>query len=172
MKNRKFSKKNDKEKNTIIEIRKEILIMLRGLSKDLDRELYNSAERTKINEEVKEIALLIRDKDMYTKRMKNLQPLSKEEKYVKDDLIRETRKKVRALLKLKIDAIVPGQYDQEELSIVYDEIEGAKQLVYEKDRLIIHKSKKDEENDRPKVNPHLAKYFKKNLNQDSEYPEM
>ena len=173
MKNRKFTKKNDKKINTIIEIRKEILVMLRDLSKDLDRELYNSDERKKINQEVKEIALLIKDKDMYTRKMENLQPLSKEEMYVKDDLIRETRKKVRSLLRLKIDVIVPGQYDSEELPIVYSEIEDAKRLVYEKDRLIIHEKPDHSDNDPgPKVNPHINKFFKMNDNQEPENPEI
>lgn len=173
MKNKKFSKNNDKKVNTIIEIRKEIFTLLRDLSEDLDRELYNSDERKKINQEVKEIALLIKDKDMYIRKMENLQPLSKKEMYVKDDLIRETRKKVGALLKSKIDVIVPGQYDSVELPIVCSEIEDAKRLVYEKDRLIIHKKPDYSDSDsEPKVNPYLNKYFKMNNNQDLEGPEI
>lgn len=165
MKNKKFSKKNDKEVNTIIEIRKEILVMLRDLSKDLDRELYNSEERAKIHQEVMEIARLIKDKDMFMRRMEHLEPTTKEEMYVKDNLIRETRKKVRALLRLKIDSIVAGQYDRDELVIVLNEIEGAKELVYEKDRLIIPKKPEQEDsNSKPKVNLHINKFFKMSNN--------
>ena len=169
MKNRKFSKKNEKEINTIIEIRKEILEMLRDFSNDLDRELYDSSERSRINQEVKEIALLIKDKDSYMKKMEVLAPLSREEMYVKDDLIRDTRKKVKRLLKLKLDVIVPGQYDRVELPIIFDEIEQAMNLLYEKDRLIVHKNK---DKNKPQVNPHLEKFFKTNLNQDLGGPEI
>lgn len=167
MKNKKFSKKNDKEVNTKIEIRKEILVLLRDFSKDLDRELYNSNERLKIHDEVKEIASLIKDKDMFMRRVECLEPLTKEEMYVKDDLIRETRKKVRALLRLKIDSIVAGQYDSEEFKIVFNEVEEAKQLIYEKDRLIIPKKPDYSDSDSAKKrNSHVKKYFNMDNNLD------
>lgn len=163
MKDRKFNKHNrDKRINTIIEIRSEILTMLRDLGKDLDNGLYASNQRDEIRQEIKEIAQMVRNKDGYMERIKELKPISKNERKINTDLITETRKKAIALLKLKRDNIVATQYDSEELEIIEKEIEETKLLIKEKDRFIIRaKSKLEKDEKVKKRNPYLSKYFKR-----------
>ena len=72
MGNRKFSKSNkEKRVNTIIEIRKEILEMLRDLNTDLGWEVTNPEDRAKIDNEVREIAKIISSKDAYMEKAHN-----------------------------------------------------------------------------------------------------
>lgn len=156
----KFSENNkDKRTNTIIEIRKEILTILRDIGDDLNRELSNFEEQKKISKEVKQIAKLIRDKDMYMKKASDLEKLSKKEMYVKDDLIRETRNRAKILFELNFYNLNVEKYDSEELEIIFNEIEEAKYLLYEKDRLIEPENKEIEKEIRVPTNPHLKKFF-------------
>lgn len=162
MKNKKFSRHNkDKKVNTIIEIRKEILTTLRDLSEDLDRELFNSKERTKIRRDVREVAEMIRDKDRYMNKVNELDVIPKNELVPHDKLLRDTRRKIKVMLKYKLGAIVSNQYDVEELEIVEQEIYDAMRLIDEKDRLVIRRRCcVNTEDNEMWVNPHLKKHFK------------
>ena len=161
MKNRKFSKKNkDKKIHTIIEVRKEILTMLRDISIDVASELSESSGKDKVLLDVKEIAEMIKDKDRYIDKVNELEVIPKSQKYVKDSLIRETRERIKKLLKNKLDSIVATQYDAEELVIVQKEIGDARHLVDEKDRLVIRcKRSINAKKNSTGVNPYLKKYF-------------
>lgn len=162
MGNSKYSKDNkNKILNTLIEIRKEILTMLHGLGKDLDRELYNTTEQSRIRQEVKEIAEMVRDKDKYMDKAELLEPLGKNKMINTDILINETRKKVKALLKYIRDNIVATQYDPEEFKVVEKELEDVKYLVDVKDRILRSRNLRIVDGDIVKrQNPYLRKYFK------------
>ncbi len=160
MKNRKFNKHNrEKKVNTIIEIRTEILKLIREFGDDLDRELYDSEDRKFINEEVKQIAKMVRDKDSLVQKANNLPKISKNDREKNDELTEETRMKIVTLLRKKRDSIVVGQYDAEELEIVDRELLEMQYLIKEKDRLVPHLNPKTKEVKQPKVNPYLSKYF-------------
>mgnify|MGYP007101902445 CR=1 FL=1 len=161
MKNKKFSKHNkDKRINTIIEIRKEVLEAIQFKYNNLDFGKYNEEDRKNIRKELREIAELVRDKDIVVEQLEDFESAVRANKNEKVDLIGETRKQVIKMLHFKRDSIIATQYDQEELGIVHQELKEMEDMVIEKDRLFGCSQQKGQcKAENKKRNAHLNKYF-------------
>lgn len=162
MKSRKFSIDNsDKKVNTIIEIRKEILIELHNLCEDIDDEKYGVRGKVLARQEIKSIAEMVRDKDKLMKRAGSLYKISQRDRKKVDPFIKTIRLSAISALKHKKESIVATQYDTEELEIVYRELDESETLILEKDRLIDVREKGTSEKEQGrKQNPFISKYFK------------
>lgn len=162
MKNKKVCRCNKyKETNTIIEIRKEMLEMMRGFIDDLDsKHSINSQEKSLIKAEVMQIAEMIRDKDKLMLKLEDLSIQDKKDRKVDNETIKETRKKIIESLRKKKDSIIATQYDSEELEIVENELGDVEKLIVEKDRLLVKPSLESKKDKKSKINPHLKSFFK------------
>jgi len=162
MKNKKVCRCNKyKKTNTIIEIRKEMLEIMREFIDDLDnKHSINSQEKSLIMAEVMQIAEMIRDKDKLMPKLEDLSIQDKKNRKVDNETIKETRKKIIESLRKKKDSIIATQYDSEELEIVENELGDVEKLIVEKDRLLVKPSLESEKDKKSKINPHLKRFFK------------
>ena len=170
MKNKKICRSNKyKETNTIIEIRKEMLEMMREFTDDLgSKHSINSQEKSLIKAEVIQIAEMIRDKDKLMLKLEDISVEGKNDRKIDDEIIKDTRKKIIDLLRKKKDSVVATQYDSEELEIVENELKDVEKLIIEKDRLIVKQSLESPKNKKSEINPHLKRFFKMNPEPENE----
>lgn len=160
--NNNISEINGQEKrdwliNIIIGIRQEVLMKLRALSESFDREKYTMVQRNAINQEIREIAELISEKDSTIKRVDELKDSIYGEKIKEGSLIDIVRKKVIDLLNKIRANVLAVEYD-DEYSIIDRELKEIEKIVKEKDKLVCTKNQCYY---RGKTrNPHISKYFK------------
>lgn len=143
--------------NIIIGIRKEVLSKLRALSDSFDREIYTTAQRNVISQEIREIAEMVSEKDSIMKKRENLNNVKYTPGVEGNNLIEITRAKVIELLNAIREGVLVIDYDGE-YSIVDKELSDIESLVKNKDE-IVH-SKILSCNTERKTNPHVNKYFK------------
>lgn len=165
----KFSKYNrDKLVNTIIETRKEILEALRLKSDNLDREVYNKAERKIIKQEIREIAEMVSMKDVFIKNLKQLDRIKKIGDNTPFSTVYRTRRDAINILHDIRNDIIATQYDEEELAIVEQELNDVELMITDKDRLVVGKARQEllieaSPAELKRMNPHLGRFFKMDI---------
>ena len=161
MKNKKICKGNkNKETNTIIEIRKEMLDMLRKFHDKIDDKSLCEQDKEKCKAEVRQIAEIIRDKDKYMLKLERLSKISKSEKESSDENINKIRSQIIGLLYKKRNSITTNQYDSKELQIVDRELIETERLIIEKERIWVKQNRNDVQHRKSGINPHLYRFFK------------
>lgn len=162
----KAENKDDKNKiiNTIIEIRKDILIVLRKKCDNIDRLIDNESQQSIARQEIREIAEMVSEKDSIMEKLKQLNNQKKCGYNQTFSLIYSVRDDIIDTINSIKSNIVVAQYDEEELEIVYKELKEFELMIKDKDRLVaslargeILKNATSEELSR--INPHLSKYF-------------
>ncbi len=143
--------------NIIIGIRKQVLIELRALGESFDREKYTKVQRDAINQEIREIAELVSEKDSEIKRLEILKNCEYDNKIKEGSLIDVVRKKVVTLLnKMRVN-VLAVEYDGE-YSIIDRELKEIEDMVKNKDRLV--RSKVQYYYRGGTRNPYISRYFK------------
>ena len=161
MKKKKICRGNkNKETNTIIEIRKEILEMLREFHDKIDDKFLSKQEKDSCKAEVRQIAEIIRDKDKYMLKLERLGKAKKSEKEINDENINKIRTQIIGLLYKKRNSITMNQYDSKEFQIIDKELMETEKLITEKDRIWVKSERSIQEYKKPAINPHLYKFFK------------
>lgn len=145
--------------NTIYYIRTLMLKIMHEYGENLDREVYDTKQRTSIKAEIKEIAEMIRDKDNYMKTYENLDTIRKDERMPIDQLTKETRDNMIKLLHNERNKIVATQYSSKELKVVDQELKDVEKLIKEKDRVLLKTRPTGLSHVSRIRKDHFAKYF-------------
>ena len=161
---------NEQEKrdwliNIIIGVRQEVLVKLRALSDSFDREKYTTVQRNAINQEIREIAELVSEKDSAIKRLEESKGSYFNSNVKEGSLVDIIRKKVIEILNEIRDGIFAIEYDGE-YSIIDRELKDIEAIVRDKDRLV-HSEVQCYYRGGTQ-NPHLSRYFKLDDEQDIE----
>mgnify|MGYP007056163808 CR=1 FL=1 len=161
MKNKKFSRNNkNKRVNTIIEIRKEVLEMIRSIGDTIDLDLHTEKNQKIIKKELREIAEMVRDKDRLIERLEELKVNKKKIKEDEKSLTNQIKAQVIIMLHARRKNIIATQYDEEELAIIDLELNEIERMVREKERLIKRKNQDGQGKSNGRINPHMSRYFK------------
>lgn len=156
--------REDKEINTIIEIRKDILVTLRKQSDNIDRIINNKSEQSIAKQEIKEIAEMVSEKDALMAELRQLNKVPKSAYNQTFSLIYSVRNEVISAIHKIESNIIATQYDEEELRIVFKELKEFELMIKEKDRIfagqargqVLKTATLDELN---RINPHISRYF-------------
>ena len=143
--------------NIIIGVRQEVLEKLRELSDSFDREKYTSAQRRAINQEIREFAELVSEKDSVMARVEELTDSITECIASDDSLVSDIRLKTKKMLKNMKNNILAIECDGE-YSTIMKELTEMELILDYKDRLI--KTKVPTCYSKGKVNSNIKKYFK------------
>ncbi|MBQ3408412.1 MAG: hypothetical protein IJH12_04310 [Clostridia bacterium] len=163
MENSKYSEdKRDWLINIIIDIRKDVLQLLRAKSDGLDREVYTKAEMTAITQEIKEIAKMVSEKDSFMNRFEELgDVLTNKQEKIADGLIDKIRAEIIVMLKNIRNDFCTMEYI-DEYPIIDRELKDIELLISDKDRLVQTKVQGYYASSKSgvKKNPYISKYFK------------
>lgn len=149
--------------NIIIGVRQEVLEKLRELSDSFDREKYTRAQRGAINQEIREFAELVSEKDSIMKRVEALAESTIERVASDDSLVSETRTKIKKMLKDMKNNILAIRCDGE-YSIIMKELTEMELILEDKDRLL--RTKVPTCYSKGRMNSRLKRYF--NIPDESE----
>lgn len=149
--------------NIIIGVRQEVLEKLRELSDSFDREKYTSAQRRAINQEIREFAELVSEKDSVMARVEALADSMIESVTWDDSLVSETRTKIKKMLKNMKNNILAIRSDGE-YSIIMKELTEMELILEDKDRLL--RTKVPTCYSKGRMNSRLKRYF--NIPDESE----
>ncbi len=89
--------------NTIFHIRNAMLKIMHEYAENLDSEVYNTEQRKSIKAEIKEIAEMVRDKDIYMKTLGELKPIATSNNGVDDKIQKRDSAIITLLSNCKID---------------------------------------------------------------------